>query len=222
MISHFPSSFFLHPHFLPDWVKADRIIRKHLKEVSSPPLVPFSSFDPLPSIKSAQPASLSSISSSISQTIAISQSPSQTISSSPSPSLIHPLGSSDKPSHRLVEEIAEEPETPHERLEGGSGIPSLLLIVPQETNHRRHFPHISLRETRERYQEAVCTLSLLRSGHSDAVAPTGSACRHAPSPAAVARSRSAVASPSESATRKPSHNAHSPQMSASCFSPSRM
>ncbi|KAK8796896.1 hypothetical protein WA588_001022 [Blastocystis sp. NMH] len=123
--------------FLPDWVKADRIIRKHLKEVSSPPLVPFSSFDPLPSIKSAQPASLSTISSSISQTIAISQSPSQTISSSPSPSLIHPLGSSDKPSHRLVEEIAEEPETPHERLEGGSGIPSLLLIVPQETNHQK-------------------------------------------------------------------------------------
>lgn len=32
--------------FLPDWVKADRIIRKHLKEVEQPPLVPSSSFDP--------------------------------------------------------------------------------------------------------------------------------------------------------------------------------
>lgn len=32
--------------FLPDWVKADRIIRKHLKEVDQPPLVPPSSFDP--------------------------------------------------------------------------------------------------------------------------------------------------------------------------------
>lgn len=41
--------------FLPDWVKADRIIRKQLKEKTDPPIVPKSSFDPLHHLAQPEP-----------------------------------------------------------------------------------------------------------------------------------------------------------------------
>lgn len=88
--------------FLPDWVKADRIIRKHLKELDQPPLVPPSSFDPF---------------------CHLSESPQETV--------VESIPVEVKKPKKLVEvietgECVEEKKP--ERLDGESNYPSLIVV----------------------------------------------------------------------------------------------
>lgn len=99
--------------FLPEWVKADRIIRKELKELDVKPTVAFSSFDPFSSSReSKESESIKSISSE--------------------PTVSQPTTSPQR-SHALVEVIetpSELPTSSHETLEVQT--PQSLLLINKE------------------------------------------------------------------------------------------
>lgn len=92
--------------YLPDWVKADRIIRKQLKDRTDKPLVPKSSFDPLHHLQSKESEAVKK--------------------ESREEAVVKPTQVK-----KLIQVIDEEgtpgtPETP-ERLDGEAQYPSLIL-----------------------------------------------------------------------------------------------
>ena len=98
-------------HFIPDWVKADRIIRKELKEKTEKPLVPLSSFDPLARpVASTPTSSLSSLSPSSSLL-----STELMMEASPSTKKEEEIVKRKEPSRRLIQVIGEE--EPEEKME---------------------------------------------------------------------------------------------------------
>ena len=106
--------------FLPEWVKADRIIRKELKELDVKPLVPYSSFDPFSSSKS-------------------------TNSISPNPVVSQPVPL-QKP-HALVEVIepSSESTSSHETLEIQTP-QSLILINKDESTKKESLSQLMKRQ----------------------------------------------------------------------------
>lgn len=117
--------------FLPEWVKADRIIRKELKELDVKPIVPHSSFDPFSSSRSTN-----------------SISPNQIVS--------QPVVPLQKP-HALVEVIepSSESTSSHEILEVQTP-QSLILINKDEPTEKD-----SLSQLMKRQNQALVFLLVL-------------------------------------------------------------